>query len=141
MTIDSLRMRIVLVWLGTAVLGYVAIAVSGIVHVRGITFAEVGPTAKNFTEAVLPTLLALAGLYFAESDHELKLTPGQQIVAQSLTYIYLSAALVVLFGTLWLKGILLDQKCTNHFEWIAPWQPLVSAPLFFIFGKGSGRVS
>ena len=141
MTLDRLRAHVILSWLSCALLCTVSILAAGLKGVQGLTWAELGPTARNLSTAIAPSMLTMVGQYFVDQRREVQLTPGQRSVVLALSYAYLVAVLGITLITIYAPGVPIDQGGVNNFSWLSPWQPVVIGPIFFIYGAADRRRS
>jgi hypothetical protein len=143
--IDDIRSHILVSWIAAGVLCYGIFAIAGAVHYKGVTFADLALPARHLFAVVGPTLGALTGLYFSGNTKTLALTAGQRRVLLVLSYVYLVSFILVSAGQ-FATGFGLDQEATSehqaidHYVLLTYVQPLVAAPLCFLFGRSAPKV-
>jgi len=142
--LDDTRSHILVSWIAGAVLCYSIFAIVGAVHYKGLTFADLALPARHLFAVVGPTLGALAGLYFSGNMKTSTLTAGQRRVLLLLSYVYVVCFMLVSAGQ-FVPAFGLDQEATlehaaiDHYVMLTYVQPLVAAPLCFLFGRSTAK--
>jgi len=143
--IDDIRSHILVSWIAAFVLCYGMFSIVGTVHYKGLTFVDLALPARHLFAVVGPTLGALTGLYFSGNTKTVALTTGQRRVLLVLSYVYLISFILVSAGQ-FIPGFGLDQEATSehkaaidHYAILTYVQPLVAAPLCFLFGRSAPK--
>lgn len=145
MKIDDLRSHVLVSWIVGVVVCCATFIVAAATHYAGLTFPDIGAPVRHLFAAVGPTLIALVGTYFSGDLNAVTLKAGQRRVLFLLSYAYVVSFTFITFAMLFIDGFGLDQDATDHHAAVDHYllltyvQPLVVAPLFFLFGKGSRR--
>lgn len=146
MSLDALRAYVLKLWIGGIALSCTMFSIAAASNYAGLTFHDVKTPVRDLFAAVAPSLIALLVAYFADVK-TIKLTSGQRQMVHLLTYVYVGGFTLVSAAMLFVPGFGLNQDAApphpaiNHYLLMTHLQPLVLAPLFFLFGKSSGANS
>jgi hypothetical protein len=146
MSLDALRAYVLKIWIGGIVLSCTMFAIAAASNYAGLTFYDIKAPVRDLFATVTPSLIALLVAYFAEAK-TIELTPGQRQLVHLLTYVYVGGFTLISVAMLFVPEFGLNQDAApphpaiNHYLYMTYLQPLVLAPLFFLFGKSSGANS
>lgn len=134
MTVDTLRSRILAIWIGGTVVSYVILVIVGLLRLHGLHFEDLADTSRNLSLVVAPTLLMLLGHYFVDRQPHVETTVGQQRLVLVISIVYVCAFVGITAVTTISPSIKIDQPGINHYLLLNPWQPVVVGPIFYVFG-------
>jgi ABC-type nitrate/sulfonate/bicarbonate transport system permease component len=104
---------------------------------KGLGWPNVTAYFEPISKAMLPTLLVITGYYFKERKNEMAIDSDASLIVILLFTGYLLGVLgTVLISTL-SDHVAIAQDCVDPLKWTITAQPLIAAPVMYIFGKGS----
>lgn len=145
MGLDSTRAQVLTIWIGALIVSVGTFVVAAATRYAGLTFENIGVPIRDLFAAVSPSLVVLVGAYYVADKQPVRLTKGQRAVALGVTIAYAGTLIFISAAMLFLDGFGLNQDAApphpaiNHYVVLTQLQPLVLAPLFFLFGRASGN--
>jgi len=134
MTIDDLRSRILQIWIAGIVLSYVMLTGAAIMRLYRLSFDDIAASSRDLSTIVAPTVLMIVGHYFVDRQTNVTPTPGQVRIVLLLSALYVIGFVAITAVMLFVEGSKINQPGINNYSWLAPWQPVVVGPTFYIFG-------
>jgi len=145
MSTDDLRAHVLISWFCGIGSCYAILGTAVITGYKGLAFADVEATSRDLLVAVAPMLVALCGVYFSADLKPVRLTAGQRRVLLLISYAYVFAFMLVTAAMVIVKSFKLNHDAVDgypamdHYQILRYVQPLVAAPLFFLFGRGAAE--
>jgi membrane-associated HD superfamily phosphohydrolase len=144
MKTDDLRWRVLKIWIGGLVTCVSMFVIALVTHRANVKLADLAAPAHHLATATLPTLGALIVNYYSANLNAVSLTRGQRRLLLLLSGAYVLGFTSITYLTLFIEAFGLDQDATgqhpgvnNYGILITYVQPLIIAPLFYLFGKNS----
>ena len=144
MKTDDLRFYVLSTWIA-GIVGCMAMFVIALVkHQANVALGDLAAPARHLATAVAPTLGALIVNYYSADLKAVSLTPGQRRLLLLLSCVYVLGFATITYLTLFVEAFGIDQDATdrppgvNHYSILITYvQPLIVAPMFYLFGKSS----
>ena len=140
----NIRLKATLIWLAGFVLIMLVPVVAFFLKSHPYSpfreIEELGKYFESICKATLPTLIVMTGYWFKDRKDEVTIDREAGLVLILLLAGYLIGVLGTVVASLVSQSpVPLIQKCDDALSWTSAVQPLISAPLLYMFGKGSAN--